>query len=740
MTLATQNRRAFTLAEMVVVVGLIALLTVGIGRLFAGVSEAVGRGMATSELDAAARAIETRLRRDFELINRMDSEDLFLVIRAAELGGDPERPIYLTPDDAEADVRDRLEPYEEGSRAITTRLDEMAFLVRAPGAAAFRTQQDDGPFTSGQPLASAARIYYGHGLRPRLDPNWPPDDPDAEDAPTTPERQFVADGWFGSPPGPDDRDYLPDGVITGRNQYAGDWILARQPLLLYGARATGVSDPGAAQPAIGTDREYAPYIRDLENLSRFWDEFLSDDAPSGDADLLAWPGPIYTAAQEARGGETARPDPRLIGHGRVDISAQTLEGVKRWLEGEEPDWNATRGYAATPYEDVIGSAFGVPANLDIAIENVPRYNLQRDDLRSTTDLAVQRWLWKRAQDWDTTTTNPTAAAPGDLLDITGGGPLGDLAYNLIGVRSAIAGVLQRPLVEDAPPPAPRDFDVSIASGTEDADRLAAVEDAFMDTHAVLATRCSRFEIAWSDGSYWVEDRDLDGDGELDVREGDLVWFDPTRRRPDIDENDDDAERMTFQSMWETFGDADSNGALDENSPIRWAVLYTDPDSLRLDNVEAPLGGDAPAAFDLTLSPEVGFGDAEFFNTEATFDRASVTPVGRRLFVRTGGDFIEDVNAPTQPSPPYYNPDLTGGVPSGDGWPDANPAEPTEDMSEYLAIWPFRIPSSTGQWGEAYEKNVWIRVRYTLHDPQARVEGGRDYEVVLHMHPREERGG
>ena len=308
------TRRAFTLAELVVVVALIALLTVGIGRLFAGISEATGRGMATSELNATARAIEDALRRDFDLLNQMDSEDAFLVIRAVELGGDPDRPIYLSIDDREADVRDGLTPYDDGSRAVTTRLDEMAFVVRAAGAAAFRTQQDDGAFTGAQPTADAARIYYGHGLRPRIDPNWPPDDPEAPDAPEAPIRQFVSDGYFGSRPGPDARDYFPDGVITGRNEYAQDWILARQALLLYGPRATGVADPGVAESTFGADREYAPYVRDLENISRFWDTFLND-APSGD-ELLAWPGPVYDAAQEATSGDVARPNPRLISHGR----------------------------------------------------------------------------------------------------------------------------------------------------------------------------------------------------------------------------------------------------------------------------------------------------------------------------------------------------------------------------------------------------------------------------------------
>lgn len=726
------NRRAFTLAELVVVIGLVALLTVGIGRLFAGVSDAVTRGLAASELDATARAIEDALRADFDLVNEMQSEDLFLAIRAVELGH-PDRPVYLSAEDAEADLRDGLAPYDPGSRALRTRLDEMAFLARAPGASAFRSQQDNGLFTAAQPTAEGARIYYGHGLRPRFDPNWPPD-PTDPDPPTTPLRQFVSDGYFASPPGADQRAYLPDGVVSGRNQYAGDWILARQALVLYGARATGADRPDSADPPVGTDREYAPYVRDLENLSRFWENLLSD-APNG-VDLLAWPGPVNTKAGESGSSVVARPDPRLISHGRVDLAAQTIEDVRRWLEGERPDWSPMDGYSATPLGEVLGSAFGVSTAPNVALRDMPRYGLNVTDLRGTTQGSVQRFLWKRSADVETSTQFD--ATTSNIFDAagSGGGPLPDLAYNLIGVRSAIAGVFSRPLVEFEPSPLSRAEDIALTT-PEDRDRYAAQTDGEMDTHAVLATKCSRFEVAWSDGSYWVRDVDLDNDGLFDVRAGDLVWFDPTRRRPNDEENDENAERMTYQEIWERYGDRNQDGSIDDDSSIRWAVVYTDPDINRLDQIDGPLGGEEGEPIE--LSPEVGFGDASFFNTDSTFDRAGSSPVGRRLWVKTGGDFTEDLASATQSNAPYYNPDLTGGVPSPAGWPDLTPTSPTDDLREYLAVWPFRIPGSDGSWGGAYEKNVWVRVRFTLHDPQGRVTDGRTYEVVLHMHPRDARG-
>jgi hypothetical protein len=48
---------------------------------------------------------------------------------------------------------------------------------------------------------------------------------------------------------------------------------------------------------------------------------------------------------------------------------------------------------------------------------------------------------------------------------------------------------------------------------------------------VLATRCSDFQIAWSDGTTWLENtsyrKDTNGDGldDVTIDRGDVVWFD-----------------------------------------------------------------------------------------------------------------------------------------------------------------------------------------------------------------------
>jgi hypothetical protein len=85
-------------------------------------------------------------------------------------------------------------------------------------------------------------------------------------------------------------------------------------------------------------------------------------------------------------------------------------------------------------------------------------------------------------------------------------------------------------------------------GTQDTGALVEGDDpstAFMDLHATLGTHCSRFEIAWSDGSTWPVNepeyrRDIDGDGVDDIifKAGDLIWFDIDFPRLDPDSSND----------------------------------------------------------------------------------------------------------------------------------------------------------------------------------------------------------
>lgn len=494
-------RRGFSLVELMVAVGAVLLLTVGIGQIFTSVSRLVGTGSAVAEVEQLARAIEKQMRDDFEGLGRMREEDTFLAIRSRRIGNiDPsdgltgfninspefarERPIYLTPEDRDADLRNGVSAYEEGSRAVTRRLDEIIFLAAGAVGGVYDTFQLSCGECPGNPIrpcdnnvsAPVVRIYYGHGLRPARDLLYDPTDTSQS---RTPPRQWTPDGDFGQGPGESNR-YDPGntvngGVVQGRNEYAADWPLLRQPMLLFGGLAAGHAQNSGSCSIICPDRAYAPYIRDLETSFRFL--IYDDNARTGESWLTTL---AFNPLRDSR--------PRLIRHGRTDICAQSPEDVKRWLEGED-----------------LGLTNPVPT-----VDATPF----------------------RGGRWDgVSTSGPFRFIDDELWTVRAPGPGGNFPGAVgLGIRGAIAGIFTRMLCETEPPHPNRGDPNNNESSCE----------AIMDSHAVLTAYCSNFEVAWSDGITWPNREvamgnpapqgvgfDIDGDDIADasVEYGDLPWYD-----------------------------------------------------------------------------------------------------------------------------------------------------------------------------------------------------------------------
>lgn len=604
------NRRAFTLTELVVAVGVVAILTVAIGQIFRSISGLTRAGIAVAEVDQIARAVERQLRDDFEALARTPSSETFIAIRMREVGDvnrngalEPtEIPLYLTRADFEADRREGVAPYSDGSRAITTRLDEIMFLARSPRASYPSFQRDAIGRTAA--AADAARIYYGHALRPRPDPTWPPEDYNPTNPQTWsfPVRQLYPDGDFGQGPyfiNADDDTYTQQfdttvidggpGLFdpTGRNQFAGSWVLARQPLLLYGGDAAGYrnSRPIDRDP-IGESRTFAPFIRDLETA--VW---AAIDAP-----LF---GPGAPNDQGDFNDDEQRPNPRYIAQGRTDICAQSLSDVIRWFEGAPPP-GAFGQVGSTIPPDALDNAappfssglFAVQSGAGLPSTYPSQYPF------------LNRHLWQRYE------------ANGSV------GPQGDPRLsNLAAVRSAIAGSFTRLLAEPVPPPVNR----------RQVGRTAGVlpespEKALMDLHAVLAAQCSRFEIAWSDGTTATRPIDLDGDGFPEVGYGDVIWFDVTPV------TDDPFPNRSSRAFWTTSWNGSINATQDtqygevEDLFGAFGALSLPPGSVQLLNV-APLGSGANPAQVGAYSPDFTLGDPNGDEALAIFPMRNPTAGG-----------------------------------------------------------------------------------------------------------------
>lgn len=714
LTLRTRRgagKRAFTLVELLVAVGVVSFLIVGIGQIFRSVGGLVSVGSAVTEVEQMARAIERQLRDDFAALSAMRSEDTFIAIRMREAGDinrngslDPnERAIYLTMEDRDADIRDIGDglfnaPYEDGSRAVTVRLDELMFLAEAPIGGTY-TSFEQSRYGNTVASAPSARIYYGHMLRPPSDPNWPPDDA-ANNPPRVPQRMFIPDGDFGE--GVPDGGALTDpnryavmlnsfygnsadfADATGRNEYASEWLLGRQALLLAGGTAAGNSESAFSPTVFENEREYAPFIRDLETLDRFWG--VNGGGYGYDLDFQGPRSGIINQFSDIY----EPPGMRLIHHGRTDMVAQTLTDVRRWLEGEPwpsgsspttpPEFANQRSYAISDGRFGIG-AFSDPY-LSWSSNAIPDNEFGSFSATNFVP-TVRGLLWQRPEP----------------------GLTNDQSYYLTrrGVRSAIAGAFTRILADDQPAHFDRIRDTAgINYEIVNFEAPSDSEDVYMDAHAILANQCSNFEIAWrlADPDWPVaqEDIDINNDGTPEFRPGDRVWIDITPLDPD----NEFTTRSTVQRWLNTL---DPNGQLTGQPPSFGATPTAS-------NNFAPFFG-----ADATQQPEVGYEEWRGMpqGYGRYFSNTVVQPTQtRHPFFASSAD---------EGFPPPYNQEISGGAP--------------ENTPEYLAIWPFRTPSLSGGFtDEAFPKKLQFRVRMTLHDTQNRIKGGRTFEYVFDVAPQE----
>ncbi len=206
----------FTLIELIVAIGAVAILAVGIASIFGAVGKTVAGGRRVSNLNEFASLIERQMRTDFQAMTR----DGVLLIRHEE--ANEGNAVLLHPDDIAPRVRrtDQIIFFRHGEFSTT----------RAPVVPGFNA------------AASEAMIHYGHGMR--LDP--------IEDFGVVPafEHPEVDDGAIGVS---DYRDTLAigealSGGITNPNLYASDWTILRNVTLLTPPSSADQDLPFGAEP------------------------------------------------------------------------------------------------------------------------------------------------------------------------------------------------------------------------------------------------------------------------------------------------------------------------------------------------------------------------------------------------------------------------------------------------------------------------------------------------------------
>ncbi|MBS0192232.1 MAG: type II secretion system protein [Phycisphaerales bacterium] len=240
----------FTLVEMLVAIGAVALVSVGLAAIFQTVGRTVTTGKRVSQLTQQAAILESQMREDFAKMTR----DGFLVIRHQfsidATSRNPQNPgVVSVP-------RFKDDPVAPRPR----RIDELLFFANGE----FRSTREQ--LIPGRSATSrAARIYYGHGMRGApmasntTDYNYDYFNPGFDN------RMF-----FGVRPG----EPFPPSVLQHRlggkipsqyttpgvNYYASDWTLLRHATLLQrpgSAPSAGWPDNVPRPTTSGSDTQAA---------------------------------------------------------------------------------------------------------------------------------------------------------------------------------------------------------------------------------------------------------------------------------------------------------------------------------------------------------------------------------------------------------------------------------------------------------------------------------------------------
>jgi prepilin-type N-terminal cleavage/methylation domain-containing protein len=216
------RRRGFTVVEMLVVIGILVVVSLGVATIFQSIGETVSRGRKLSELNQFAARLERVMPDDFEQMTR----DGFLVIINKNAGAGRDVQLYR------GETTDRDGNGIEGS---PRRSDEIMFFARGNFVSQRRAIAPNMIATSNE-----AAIYYGHGQKRR--PQISVSDPAFDE----PRNLF-----FNPQPWDNNFDatldtrvgYSTPGFVNP-NEFARDWSLLRVVTLL-----TNPQGPGQQVPA-----------------------------------------------------------------------------------------------------------------------------------------------------------------------------------------------------------------------------------------------------------------------------------------------------------------------------------------------------------------------------------------------------------------------------------------------------------------------------------------------------------
>jgi prepilin-type N-terminal cleavage/methylation domain-containing protein len=478
-------RRGFTLMEMVVAVGAVALVAVGLASIFDTVGKTVAGGKRVSNLNTYAGLLEKQMRTDFEAMTR----DGFLMIRQQWVDRNADG-IY----DRAADVV-QVSPMDLAQRG--RRMDEIQFFV-------------NGRFASGrmplfpgvQASSGVAAVYYGHGQT--SDPPSPPDS-----AHPTYKKPFPKVSDHGGSPGA-------TLGLGGLNHYAGNWTLLRHLTLLC--------KPGSADTIPVPDNVSNLFGRDPKNPREhvfFTDQLTQASLIPAASSLfrsvaLNFPaGEATFRAMADGGGQFNRP---LRGSGLIDIASTDLSELRAYITSCQ---TYPSQITANPNSLPPPSRIFVPERDELS----DQFRHARPAPNNYTDTdRIHAWM----QDtWPTDSRNLAAMATAN--DIPPDTAAGDIVGARIRYEPDSPDLLTAMSAMPDGTPLPANFDPQSLQGLQVSQARA---DQLMLGRSILVPHCSEFIVEWSFGNtdakgevVWHGPRrqaDTNGNGVIDVNDGIVV--------------------------------------------------------------------------------------------------------------------------------------------------------------------------------------------------------------------------
>lgn len=470
----------FTLIEVLVAVGAVALVAVGLATIFSAVGKTVSGGRRVSLLSQYAGLIENRMRGDFDAMTR----DGVLVIRqqwtdgTAAGGAQPDGVVSLLTAPGNQDAV-RLHARDANPRP--RRIDEIVFFVRDSVRSARQPLHPDVVAESGE-----ARVYYGHGMMslPQID-----------------ETDLTSRYFFPRTEDVNHRgQYQPLDTPLGKdradnpNRFASEWTLLRHVTLLV--------NPESTRPPVisGTVFGIVPGSNQAaQNLlsNNNYQIALQPAAPSifraiNREGVLDSSGPPLAAFSVRPAGQSP------VVFGTANVFASGLVDIAT------SDLNEVRAVVTSMIEP---SAAMIPGR--------PRPPLSPSGAFGYTSPATSR------------PTNPGAATSLDLahdwmaqLFPTESNPLPDTMFKIGGTQNTVDPLGARIRYEPTTPALLNDNVINASAGaavTGPAALARAIRrvDQLMLESSGFVVRCSELIVDWSFG-------------QIDPATGTMIWYGPER--------------------------------------------------------------------------------------------------------------------------------------------------------------------------------------------------------------------